>query len=283
MKHLLMILLASLTLLWGCTKDETAEEEKKPWSEDVKPASEGSEEEGEVVATVNGKGIPAARLNVYAQPGQNPLEVINNIIASELIEQAARKLNLHEEDVITQQLKVAEQTVLGRAYTQKFIAENPVSDELIEERYKEFKTEYDGRAEYRASHILVEDKELADKIQSDVAVDGEKFAELAREHSQDPGSAANGGDLGWADPRDFVPEFGTAITLTEPGSLAEAPVQTQFGWHVIRVEEKRVLPIPDLNAEMRQSIQQSEHARMFSDHIKVLREQADIQIKIPTP
>ncbi len=287
MKNTLVILFASLTLLAGCNKPDETSKSDKSQSEDIKTAEVGetgdAEPDGEIIATVNGMGIPAARLNVYSQPGQNPQDVINNIISSELIEQEARRLKIHEQDTIAQQLRVAEQTVLGRAYTQKFISENPVSSEKIDERYEEFKTEYEGREEILAAHILVSDEELANKIQSEVSADGEKFAELAGEHSKDPGSGAAGGVLGWADPRDFVPEFSEAIISTEAGNLVGAPVKTQFGWHIIRVDEKRVLPLPELNEEMRRNITQAEQAQMFSKHLNELREKAEIQINIPTP
>ena len=233
--------------------------------------------DGDIVATVNGTPIPSRRLEVYSPPGQNvnTAEVVENMITSELIYQAARAAKMHERPDVAEQLAVAEQTVLGRAYTQDFLANHSVSEEDVQARYAELQADLSGGNEYRSAHILVDDEALANDLHSQIVADGDKFAELAKEHSKDTGSATQGGDLGWLEPRVLVPEFASAMEAAEVGSLT-APVQTQYGWHIIRVDEKRPLSAPALNDELRARIEQAARAELFSKRIAELRDKADI-------
>lgn len=233
---------------------------------------------GDVVATVNGVGIPRMRVSIYMQAAQQApsSEVIDNVITGEVISQAAAEQGIDKIPEIAAQLEVARQTVLGRAYTQHFLNENQIDDAAVDARYEELKGEYGSQFEYRTAHILVPDKDLADDIYSQVSANPQKFGELAREHSKDPGSAAQDGELGWTDPRSLVPEYSKAMQETEPGNLAAAPVETQFGWHVIRVDEKRPLEAPQLDDQMRERLRQSLQAELFSKHLEEIRAAAEI-------
>lgn len=233
---------------------------------------------GAVVAVVNGAEIHESRISAYApvSGGQDRDAILENVITGELITQEARKAEIHLRPEILEQLQIAEQTVLGRAYTQQFIEDNAVPEETVAARYEELKSELSGRSEYRTAHILVSDETLARDLHAQISADGGKFAELAKEHSQDPGSAARGGELGWTDASALVPEYAAAMEQTAPGSLAAAPVQTQFGWHIIRVDEKRPVAPPPLNDELRHNIEQSVRAELFSVHLEELRAAADI-------
>ena len=234
-----------------------------------------------IVAEVNGVPVSELRISIYtpAAAGADRQTILDNIISSELIAQAARKAGMDSRPEIAEQLQIAEQTVLGRAYTLDFIENNPVSEDDVAQRYEEMKSEIADTNEYRTAHILVEDESLAKDLYAQVAEDGAQFAELAKQHSLDTGSAANGGELGWTDPRALVPEYSDAMQNTAPGELAAAPVRTQFGWHIIRVDEKRPITPPTLNDELRHNLEQSIRAEMFSVHLKTLRDNADIVIK----
>ncbi|MGI9298001.1 MAG: peptidylprolyl isomerase [Gammaproteobacteria bacterium] len=233
---------------------------------------------GEIVAVVNGAEISETRISVYAPVagGQDRETILDNIITGEIIAQAARDAEMHLRPEIAEQLRIAEQTVLGRAYTQEFIGENPVAEATVSLRYEELKSDLSGRSEYRTAHILVDDEELAGDLHAQISADGGKFAELAQEHSKDPGSAARGGELGWTDSSALVPEYAAAMEQTKPGALAVAPVRTQFGWHIIRVDEKRPLTPPPLNDDLRHNIEQSVRAELFSVHLEELRAAAEI-------
>ena len=273
-----IFIIAFTVLVAGCfEKTETKTADAASTTPPVGEVAAGeSAVDGEIIATVNGVPISAARIAVYAPAdAPNTEGVVENIITSELIAQEARKAGMDKQPDIVEQVHVAEQTVLGRAYTQQFISDNPVADEKISQLYEQLKAEYSDKFEYRSAHILVDDESLAQDLHAQISADGDKFAELAAQHSKDPGSAANGGDLGWADPRELVPEYANTMQATAPGQLA-APVQSQFGWHIIRVDEKRAINVPELNDEMRRRIQQREQAEQFTRHLEELRATATI-------
>ena len=258
----------------GCFHDAARQAEGES---DAAPAPAA----GEIVAVVNGMEIPEMRVDAYApfSGGQSREAVLDNVIVSEIIAQAALAAEMHLRPDIAGQMQVAEQTVLGRAYAQEFLLQNTVTAEAVSLRYEELKSEFAGHSEYRTAHILVEDESLAQELHARIAADGGLFSELAREHSKDSGSAENDGDLGWADPRALVPEYAAEIERTEPGALAAAPVKTQFGWHIIRVDEKRPLSPPPLDDNLRADIEQAARAELFSAHLEELRAAADIDIK----
>lgn len=277
MKKTVILILSVLAA--GCFHDAAKQDGTTAANDTESMSMSESSGGGEVVAIVNGMEISDLRISVYAPAasGQSPESILENIITGELITQEARKKEMHLRPEIVEQLRVAEQTVLGRAYTQEFIDNHLISAETVSLRYETFKAELAGQYEYRTAHILVQDESLAQDIYTQIAADGGKFAALAEEHSKDPGSAAKGGELGWAESRALVPEYAAAMEQTEPGNLAAAPVQTQFGWHIIRVDEKRPLPPPPpLNDEVRHNIEQSVRAELFSGHLDELRAAADI-------
>lgn len=265
-------LLLFAVLLGGCFHD-TGDNQ----TADVAPPAAVAH--GEIVATVNGVKIPAVRISAYAlSGGQNGdrQSIVNNMIVSELITQQARTAGLHNQPNIAEQLIVAEQTVLGRAYTQKFITELPVSDEAVQSKYDELKADFAGRHEYRSAHILVEDEALAKDLHAQIAADNGKMADLAAQHSQDPGSSAQGGDLGWLEASVLVPEFSEALIAAEPGSLVPQPVKTRFGFHIIMVKERRPVAVPAMSDEFRERIKQAIRADSFASHLAELRERAQI-------
>lgn len=259
---------ALLVMLAGCYDDKkTAQSDKTEIPAD------------EIAATVNGVPIPKSRIVAYAAVGGgggDAAAVVDNMITSELLTQAARKAGLDKDAEVAEQLAVAEQTVLGRAYTQKYLGENPVTEEVLTERYTELRKQYEGQSEYRSSHILVEDEALAKKLHAEISADSGKLAALAKKHSLDAGSGAQGGDLGWTNPGALVPEYGAALATTPPGKLAEAPIKTQYGWHVIYVAEKRPITVPALTDEMRARLRQAVRAEKFSKYIEELRGKASI-------
>ena len=257
---------------------------------DKKPASDVKSEsvaavseavaEGEVVAIVNGVKIPASRLSVYFQgvpiTDDNRQEIIDNMVTSELVAQAARKEGL---DVsLQQQLIVAQQAVLGRAYATQLLENNQIDDAMIQKRYDEMVTQYKDRKEYQVSHILVEEEELGKELLAKVNEDQDSFAELAKEHSIDPGTKDKGGDLGWVVTDMLVPEFATVMESLQPGEISETLVKTPYGWHVIRVDDTRPINVPELNAELRERIRREESANIVMGRLQSLREGAQVTV-----
>ena len=269
---------ALAVLLAGCYHENGKTADSSAAESAAESGGESAAAPGDIVATVNGAPIPKARIEVYASAGggRDTEAVVENMITSELLAQEARKAGMDKEPEISEQLAVAEQTVLGRAYTQKFLAESPVDEEAVRARYDELKTRSEKQSEYRTSHILLEDEARAKELHAEIAADGGKFAALAQEHSIDSGSSGQGGDLGWVNPDALVPEYGAALAATEPGNLAAEPVKTQFGWHIIYVAEKRPVAVPDLNDDLRARLRQAVRAETFARHIEELRGKASI-------
>jgi peptidyl-prolyl cis-trans isomerase C len=207
------------------------------------------------IATVNGQTYPLDLFRIFfAQRLQQTNaqnspefqerafnEFLNLVVAS----QAAEKRQLADNEEVKLALELQRMTVLSTAELQAIAQETEVTDKELEEAYEALK-EQSKRTEYKARHILVDDedkaKELAKKVKKSKAKDFEK---LAKENSLGP-TADKGGDLGWFDARTMVKPFADAIATLEPGQWTEEPIQTQFGWHVILLEETRDAAPPSL-------------------------------------
>ncbi len=136
--------------------------------------------------------------------------------------------------------------MLGKALLEKAIDAKTISDERLKAEYEKAKAKA-GDTEYLARHILVDDEKLAKEITAKLSgKKPAKFEELAKKHSKDS-TASKGGDLGWMNPASLVPEFATAMTLLKKGEQTKAPVKTQFGWHIIKLDDVRKISIPELD------------------------------------
>ncbi|MDF1541862.1 MAG: peptidylprolyl isomerase [Anaerosomatales bacterium] len=164
------------------------------------------------------------------------------------------------------------------------VGDDEVTDAEIEEYYEANKAQYEEQAAVKASHILFdpEDKATAEDVLAQVNNGGD-FAELAKEHSKDPGSAAQGGDLGWSDPaRPFVTEFQDALEALEVGEISEL-VETEYGWHIIKVDEsreQRTKPLDEVSEQIEQQILQQRNITAYQEFLAEVREAADIEILI---
>ncbi|MBW6467660.1 MAG: peptidylprolyl isomerase [Coriobacteriia bacterium] len=164
------------------------------------------------------------------------------------------------------------------------VGDDEVTDAEIEEYYEANKAQYEEQAAVKASHILFdpEDKANAEDVLAQVNNGGD-FAELAKEHSKDPGSAAQGGDLGWSDPaRPFVTEFQDALEALEVGEISEL-VETEYGWHIIKVDEsreQRTKPLDEVSEQIEQQILQQRNITAYQEFLAEVREAADIEILI---
>lgn len=226
------------------------------------------------IATVNGAPISQARFNFLLQQSQqqgqpDSPEVRKNLreklIVEEIVAQEAIKKGMDKQaDVITQ-IDLARHTILIRAYLQDFIKNNPLGDDVLKAEYEKIKSQM-GDKEYHARHILVEKEAEAKDIIARLKK-GEKFEKLA-EKSKDPGSKTKGGDLGWAAPANFVPEFSAAMTKLQKGQYTTEAVKSQFGWHIIKLEDSRAMqapPFDEVKQNLRQRAQQQQIDKMISD------------------
>ena len=215
------------------------------------------------VAIVNGKPVPKARLEaleaqIKAQaartgqpvPPEVQTQLREEVIAREIFMQEAQRRGLEASPEFRAKMELARQSVLINELFADFQAKNEVSDEEAKAEYERVvgsQAPAAGAKEYKARHILVEKEDEAKAIIAQLKK-GAKFEELAKKQSKDPGSGAQGGDLGWANPQGYVPEFAAALGKLNKGQTTDAPVKSQFGWHVIRVDDVRDAKAPQLPA-----------------------------------
>jgi peptidyl-prolyl cis-trans isomerase C len=207
-----------------------------------------------------------------AQGGQDTPEVRNavkeELNTRELLAREAKKQGLEKTPDVKTQMDLASQTVLVRAYVSDWVRKNPVPEADLKKEYDTIKAQI-GDKEYKVRHILVEKEDDAKAIITELQK-GAKFDELAKSRSKDPGSKDKGGDLDWNAPANFVKPFGDAMKATPKGKFTPQPVQTQFGWHVIEVEDVRDAKVPGYD-EVKPQLQQRLQAQWLDKYFKDLR------------
>ena len=186
----------------------------------------------------------------------------------ELLAREAKKSGMDKNPDIKQQMDLAGQTVLVRAYVTDWVKKNPVPDAELRKEYDAIKAQM-GDKEYKVKHILVEKEDEAKDIIAQLQKGG-KFDELAKARSKDPGSKDRGGDLDWNAPGGFVKPFSDAMVATPKGKFTPTPVQTQFGYHVILVEDVREAKVPSFE-EVKPQLQQRVQAAHLDKYFKELR------------
>ena len=229
------------------------------------------------VAIVNGKAVPKTRLDSLAQqvarsgrPVTPEMEgqLREEVIAREVFMQEAEKQGLSASEDFKAQMELARQTILIRELFAEYQKKNPIVDAELKAEYDKFATANGGK-EYKARHILVEKEADAKAIVASLKKGG-KFEDIAKKQSKDPGSGAKGGDLDWANPASYVPEFSAALTKLNKGQMTETPVKTQFGYHIIRVDDTRDAKLPSFDEVKPQIAQQMQQQKLsaFQDELR---------------
>ena len=239
--------------------------------------------QGGAVAKVNGVSIPQSRADILIKEmtGQGRPDtpemrdaIKQELINREIVAQEAVKKGLDKRPEVVTQISLQRQAVLINAYLQDYLKAHPLSDDDVKKEYERVKASAGGR-EYRVRHILVETEDEAKQIIAQLNK-GASFEKLAGEKSKDQGSKDRGGDLDWATPARYVPAFGQAITKLKKGQLTDAPVQTQFGWHVIRLDDERPSKFPPLE-EVKPQIEQQLRQQTVNKAFTELRAKAKIE------
>jgi peptidyl-prolyl cis-trans isomerase C len=235
------------------------------------------------IAVVNGTPIPKARVDALVaqlvQQGQQDSPQLQTAVREELInreilmQEAARRGIPNRPDVKAQ-VAVAQQTVVLRALIEDFVKNNAPSDAEVKARYDALVKDAGGK-EYHLHHILVDNEQQAKDLIAKIKA-GASFEDLAKQYSKDPGSGKNGGDLDWSDPKAYVPEFAAAAEKLQKGQMTDAPVHTQFGWHIIRLDDTRDVTPPPLEQVRQQIVQQIQQEKLqaFEEN---LRKSAKVQ------
>ena len=271
--NLLAAAVAATFALAAGAQDKAAPAPAKP-----KAAASASQK-----VVVNGVTIPQSRFEAMnkelTQQGQpdNPerqMAVKEELVNREILTQAALKRGLDKNADVAAQMDMARQAVLVRALFESEIKASPITDDMLKAQYEQFKGSM-GTNEYKVRHILVDKEDEAKAIITELNRGGD-FAKLAKEKSKDPGSKDNGGDLDWGPSARYVKPFADAVQATPKGSTTATPVKTDFGYHVIRVDDVRPLKVPtfeEVKEQFRQRAQQAQIQKLLAD----LRTKAKIE------
>ncbi|MBL8352490.1 MAG: peptidylprolyl isomerase [Burkholderiaceae bacterium] len=233
------------------------------------------------IAIVNGKAVPKARVDLLLQQAQRAGQQVSpemqgmakdEVVRREVFAQEAEKRGIAGQPDYKAQMELARQSILIRELFEDFKKKNPVTDAEAKAEYDKFKAQSAG-TEYRARHILVEGEDEAKALIVQIK-GGTKFEDLAKAKSKDTGSGENGGDLDFAKPESYVPEFGQAMAKLKKGEMTETPVKTQFGWHVIRLEDTREAQFPEFDSvkpQIKERLAQLKLQKFQEDMIKTAR------------
>jgi peptidyl-prolyl cis-trans isomerase C len=280
MKSLALIATAATVLFAaGCNKSNDAAESKTG----ALPVTTVTTEDAAVI--VNGKPISKASVEIVQtelgqRRGANNIpedKIVEELIKRELLSQEAMAAGLGKDPKFAARLENAQRMVLSQVAAENFIQSVQVGDD-------ELKKEYDKRigpmaaTEYKARHILVESEKVAKDLIAKLEK-GEKFDALAKKFSKDPGSKDNGGDLGWFNPQQMVPPFAEAVKNLKDNETTKAPVQSQFGWHVIKREGSRQQTPPPFDA-VKEQLKSLVQTQKLQQHIADLQAKAKIENRV---
>lgn len=240
-------------------------------------------DENPVVARVNGEDVLQSEVFEMAQslPPQYQSQLaqiypllVQRVVDFRLAERAGRAAGLAEDSEVEARIAKAADRVIRDTYLERAVNAQ-VTDERMQERYKTFLAKTPAKTENRARHILLKTEDEAKAVIQELDT-GADFAELAKARSTGP-SAAQGGDLGYFTADQMVPEFAAAAAAMEPGEHSAEPVKTQFGWHVIKLEDRREVAPPSFE-EVASQLREEASRAAVEDVLKALREGAQIEI-----
>ncbi|MGD8588490.1 MAG: peptidylprolyl isomerase [Chromatiales bacterium] len=281
--------ICSIGLLFGCNQPDTQAETASPSSETRSavlptPKAKAADLDEDILVTVNGQPLTKTMYGIYFQDrmrvtpnAQNTPEmqmnILNELTNVMLVAQDAEQKQLDKREDVSAALDLLRIKLLTQTAIQDYATNHPPSEEEIQQYYDR---EYAGKSttEYKARHILVKDEAQAKSLIVELD-EGADFATLASEHSTGP-TGKNGGDLGWFDVSQMVEPFANAVTEMEPGKYTKEPVQTQFGWHVILLEETRETPPPSLE-QVKASITTQLQQEALAQYMQSLREKSSLQ------
>jgi peptidyl-prolyl cis-trans isomerase C len=263
-----LAVLAALTIAGAAQAQPAAPKAAAPAA--AAPATSGAAPAGKALYPQSQFDFMLKERMAQGQPDTPELRnaIREELNTRELLVREAKKANLDKNADVKQQMDLAGQTILVRAYVADWIKKNPIPDAELKKEYDNIKAQM-GDKEYKVKHILVEKEDEAKDIIAQLQKGG-KFDELAKARSKDPGSKDRGGDLDWNAPGGFVKPFSDAMIATPKGKFTATPVQTQFGYHVILVEDVRDAKVPSFD-EVKPQLQQRVQAAYLDKYFKELR------------
>ena len=238
-----------------------------------------------VMARVDGHDIRGSQVmalirRLPQQTQEVPMEklvpaMIDTLINTQLIQEAAEHANLKNDPEVKRRLALAESDIIRSVYVERLVSKDLGEDKLKAE-YEQFVKTVPAREEIDARHILVKTEAEAKQIIAQLEK-GADFAKLAKEKSIDPAGKDSGGDLGWFTKDQMVPEFANAAFALKKGQFTKTPVKTRFGWHIIKLVDRRAAPPPSYE-EVKQQMAQRIQGELIGEKVKELRAHAKIEI-----
>lgn len=238
-------------------------------------------EKSKAAVTVNGQAVPQNVFDAFvaeqkAQGAPDSPELQNavkeELVRRELLAQEAKKKGLDKKADLQGQMDLAKQAVLIRAFLSDYVRANPISEARLKAEYDVIKNNL-GNTEYKSRHILVEKEDEAKTIIAKLDK-GEKIADLATQ-SKDPGSKDKGGELGWSSPSAYVKPFGEALSKLKKGEYTKIPVKSDFGFHVIQLDDSRAMTPPPFE-QVKPQLQQRASQQQIEELVKTLRAKAKV-------
>lgn len=238
---------------------------------------------GDVLATVNGKAITKQQLETFKQTSIDPRQsknisdraIIEQLVSRELLYEEAIKEKVDKNPDVKKFIELQKRELIIQSLLRLKLSKLKINDDDVKKAYDE-QIKKAHPKEYKARHILVKEEAEAKTIIAELDT-GKDFAELAKQKSTGP-SGKSGGDLGWFGPHSMVPAFAQAVTSMKKGSYSKQPVKTQFGWHVIKLEDSRDVKPPAF-ADVKEQLKGQIRNQAMQNFIKSLRDKAKIEIK----
>ncbi|MBK1686471.1 peptidylprolyl isomerase [Rubrivivax gelatinosus] len=237
------------------------------------------------IAVVNGKPVPKSRVETLLQQAARAGQQVgpelqqqarDQVVLREIFVQEAEKKGLATSADYKAQMELARQSILIRELFDSYRKTHPVADATAQAEYEKIKASAAG-TEYHARHILVETEDEAKALIAQIK-GGASFEELAKKNSKDPGSGENGGDLDFAKPDAYVPEFSQAMVALKKGEMTQTPVKSQFGWHIIRLDDTREAQFPAFE-EVKDQLKQRMEQASLQQYQEELRKKARTDYK----
>jgi peptidyl-prolyl cis-trans isomerase C len=232
---------------------------------------------------VNGTTIPQYRIDTaiksrlaQGQPDtpENRKAIRDALINQEVVAQEATKRGLDKQPEVAAKLELDRQGILAQAFLQDYLTKNPITDDVLRKEYERLKPTLPAK-EYKVRHILVDKEEDAKNIIAQLKKGG-SFEKLAAEYSKDPGSKGKGGDLDWGPAERYVKPFADAVKSLKKGATTDTPVQTDFGFHVIRLDDERATKVPSFE-EAKPQLHQLVQGQAVQKAISDLRAKAKVE------
>ena len=237
------------------------------------------------VATVTGKPRTQAQVDQFvtllisqgAQDSPQLREQVKQEMIGRMVAvQAAERAKIDRDNAVKQELELARQSILVRALMEDYLKKHPVTEAELNKEYEAIKKDQANRQEYQVRHILVAEEDKAKELIKQLKAKDISFEEAAKKNSIDPGSGQKGGELGWSQSASYVPEFAQAVEGLKKGEMTQEPVKTQFGWHIVQVDDARPVNFPELS-EVKPQLEEMMRQEKLAKFQQSLMDEAKIQ------